>query len=243
MEELRMEKWRNIGCVCFGFKSLLEMLFRKCPLFGRTRKIGSNGKLFQLTVKYALWPYKSSSVFILPSNNFRNSQTRKERKKDSQMQRNSREREKKERVGRVSSGPTPEAAVRSSPNPKRSGEIAPLSSRHQVLNSRHQSLSFSISLSLLNRVWSSLICLIADHSLADMLSRQSAWSLWSLIFFFFFFFLWWCGWWRFGGFCVVWWWVLWYKICLEAEKMTEKVWKICRKIAFSEYYQTLKIVF
>ena len=36
-----------------------------------------------------------------------------------------------------------------------------------------------------------------------------------------------------------WWWILWYKICLEAEKM----WKIYRKIAFSEYYQILKIVF
>ena len=31
----------------------------------------------------------------------------------------------------------------------------------------------------------------------------------------------------------------WYKICLEAEKM----WKICGKIAFSECYQILKIVF
>ena len=36
-----------------------------------------------------------------------------------------------------------------------------------------------------------------------------------------------------------WWWIFWYKICLEAEKM----WKICRKIAFLECYQTLKIVF
>ena len=34
-----------------------------------------------------------------------------------------------------------------------------------------------------------------------------------------------------------------YKICLEAEKMTEKIWSICRKIAFSECYQTPKIVF
>ena len=88
------------------------------------------------------------------------------------------------------------------------------------------------------------------------LSRRSAWSLWSLILLLL---LWWCGWWHFGGFCVVWWWVLWSggfsvgvgvwvvvifwnKICLEAEKMVEKVWKICRKIAFLEYYQTLKIV-
>ena len=50
-----------------------------------------------------------------------------------------------------------------------------------------------------------------------------------------------CG----GGFVWIvvdffgWWWILWYKICLEVEKM----WKICRKIAFSECYQTLEIVF
>ena len=59
-----------------------------------------------------------------------------------------------------------------------------------------------------------------------------------------------CG----GGFCVdsggfsvgagVWVVVdFWYKICLEVEKMVEKMWKICRKIAFSEYYQTLEIDF
>ena len=36
-----------------------------------------------------------------------------------------------------------------------------------------------------------------------------------------------------------WWWIFWYKICLEVEKM----WKICKKIAFLECYQTLKIVF
>ena len=59
------------------------------------------------------------------------------------------------------------------PNPRRSGKIAPSSSRRQVLSSRRWSLSFSISLSLLNRVWSSPICLIADHSLANLLSCQS----------------------------------------------------------------------
>ena len=93
-------------------------------VFGCARKIGSNGKLFPLTVKYAFWPCKSISVFILPSNHFRNSQTRKERK-DLQMQWNGREREreKEERVGRVSSGPTPDAAARLSPKPRRSGEI------------------------------------------------------------------------------------------------------------------------
>ena len=36
-----------------------------------------------------------------------------------------------------------------------------------------------------------------------------------------------------------WWWIFWYKICLEVEKM----WKLRRKIAFLECYQTLKIVF
>ena len=51
-----------------------------------------------------------------------------------------REREKEERVGRVSSDPTPDAAARSC---------------CRVLNSRRRSLSFLISLSLLNRVWSS----------------------------------------------------------------------------------------
>ena len=34
-----------------------------------------------------------------------------------------------------------------------------------------------------------------------------------------------------------------YKICLETEKMVEKMWSICKKIAFSECYQTPKIVF
>ena len=29
-----------------------------------------------------------------------------------------------------------------------------------------------------------------------------------------------------------WWWILWYKICLEVEKITVKMWKFCRKIAF-----------
>ena len=33
------------------------------------------------------------------------------------------------------------------------------------------------------------------------------------------------------------------KICLDAEKMAEKMWKICRKIAFLECYQTPKIIF
>ena len=89
------------------------------------------------------------------------------------------------------------------------------------------------------------------------LSFPQSLNLWSLIFFFLFL-LWWCGWWCFGGFCVVWlvgfvwivvdflwvlvygwWWIFWYKICLEVEKM----WKICRKIAFSKCYQTLEIVF
>ena len=51
----------------------------------------------------------------------------REKKKDSQTQRNGREREKEERVGRVSSGPTTNAATRSSPNPKPNGEIAPSS--------------------------------------------------------------------------------------------------------------------
>ena len=59
------------------------------------------------------------------------------------------------------------------PNPRRSGKIVPSSSRRQVLSSRRRSFSFLITLSLLNWVWSTPICLIADHSLANLLSRQS----------------------------------------------------------------------
>ena len=40
-------------------------------VFWWARKIGSNGKSFPLTIKYALWPCKSISVCILPSNEFR----------------------------------------------------------------------------------------------------------------------------------------------------------------------------
>ena len=40
-------------------------------VFWWARKIGSNGKSFPLTIKYALWPYKTISVCILPSNEFR----------------------------------------------------------------------------------------------------------------------------------------------------------------------------
>ena len=36
-------------------------------VFGYARKIGSNGKPFPLTIKYALWPCKTISVCILPS--------------------------------------------------------------------------------------------------------------------------------------------------------------------------------
>ena len=75
--------------------------------------------------------------------------------------------------------------------------------------------------------------LFLDLSLFPSISQS--FSLWSLIFLL----LWWCGWWCFSGFYVGWWWIFWYKICLEAEKM----WKFCRKIAFSECYQTLEIVF
>ena len=44
-------------------------------VFGCARKIGSNGKSFPLTVKYALWPCKTISVCILPSNQFRPKKT------------------------------------------------------------------------------------------------------------------------------------------------------------------------
>ena len=54
-------------------------------VFGCARKIGSNGKSFPLTVKYALWPCKTISVCILPSNQFRPKKTEERettRKKD-----------------------------------------------------------------------------------------------------------------------------------------------------------------
>ena len=77
-------------------------------VFGCARKIGSNEKLFLLIVKYALWPYKSISVFILPSNHLRNSQTRKERKRgrkeDSQTQTQTQWQDR---------APTPDAVARS----------------------------------------------------------------------------------------------------------------------------------
>ena len=37
--------------------------------------------------------------------------------------------------------------------------------------------------------------------------------------------------------------IFYYEICLEAEKMVEKMWEICKKIAFSEYNQTLENIF
>ena len=41
--------------------------------------------------------------------------------------------------------------------------------------------------------------------------------------------------WSFGGvWCWLWFWNFFNKICLDAEKIVKKMWKICRKIAFSE---------
>ena len=80
--------------------------------------------------------------------------------------------------------------------------------------------------------------------------------LWSLIFLLL---LWWCGWgvlvdfvlcgsgfvWVVVSFLWMlvcgWWWIFWDKFFLEVEKMAKKMWKICRKIEFSECYQTLEI--
>ena len=56
------------------------------------------------------------------------------------------------------------------PNLRRSGEIAPVSSRRRVLSSRCRSLSFSISLSLLNRFWSSQHCADRDLAFAPIVS-------------------------------------------------------------------------
>ena len=146
-------------------------------VFGCARKIRSNGKLFSLTIKYALWPCKSISVFILPSNHFWNSQTRKERNSQTRKERKI-ERKKDSWSSETAERKRERRESRESeqrPNPRRSGEIVPSSSRCQVLSSCHRSLSFSISLSLLNRVWSSPICLIADHSLADLLDLFDYW--------------------------------------------------------------------
>ena len=49
-------------------------------VFGCARIIGSNGKSFPLTVKYALWPCKTISVCILPSNQFRPKKTEEREK-------------------------------------------------------------------------------------------------------------------------------------------------------------------
>ena len=91
---------------------------------------------------------------------------KRERKKDSQTQQNDKEREKEERVGRVSSNPTPDAVARSRPNPRRSGEIAPLSSQF--------ALPISLFLDLPLPFEPSLI--IADLLDRQSLSRQSALS-------------------------------------------------------------------
>ena len=234
-------------------------------VFECARKIRSNGKLFPLTVKYAFWPCKSISIFILPSNHFRNSQIRKERKKDSQMQWNDREREKEERVGRVSSGPTPDTVARLSPNP----DIAARSRRWV----RDAKFSIRVALvfnpKLIGVVVTDLV-LVLDPKLIDItdlvvsisshqwsrhldLVSVSSSSLFP---------------WSFRSLSLppslsltkfVWssmncfeqisvslkclYWNFCNKICLDAEKMIEKMWKICRKIVFSECYQILKMVF
>ena len=121
------------------------------------------------------------------------------------------------------------------PNPSRSNEIAPSSSRRQVLSSHRRSLSFSISLSLLNRVWSSQHCADRDLAFAPITivaprrtispfvkpSRLSLFlllSIWPDLMIFF------------SGFCLCFcieeWMILY--ICLAAEKM----WVTSRKCVF-----------
>ena len=126
------------------------------------------------------------------------------------------------------------------PNPSRSGEIAPSSLRRRVLSSRRQSLSFSISLSLLNRVWSSQHC--ADRDLAftpitivaprraistlvkpSRLSLFLFLSIWPDLMIFF------------SGFCLCFYikeWMILY-ICLAAEKM----WVTSRKYVFYSIFK------
>ena len=123
------------------------------------------------------------------------------------------------------------------PNPRHSGEIVSSSSCRRVLSSCHQSLSFSISLSLLNWVWSSQHHADRDLAFASAVrshlhlrraisplvdsSRLSLFlllSIWPDLMNFF-----WLG---FVSMFIYWEMVLY--ICLEAEKM----WETRRKCVF-----------
>ena len=103
------------------------MLFRK-RVFGSYRKLGQTEIIFNVDHKIRLTRRKSISVFILPSNHFR-----KERKREKGLTDTAWERKRERKKDSLTR-----------PNRRRSNEIAPSSSRRQ-------SLSFLISLSLLNR--------------------------------------------------------------------------------------------
>ena len=185
-----------------------------------------------------------------------------------------REREKEERVGRVSSGPTPDAAARLSPKPRRSSEIESQpqtqrldhavefvvpSSQFALFSFSFSTQSSSTSLLLISfsfSTQSSLAPLISSsqsHRTNDLIVSVSSSSLFPWSFRSLFLppslsltkFVWSsmncfeqisvslkCIYWHFCN-----------KICLNAKKMIEKMWKICRKITFSKCYQTLKMVF
>ena len=103
------------------------MLFIK-RVFGSYRKLGQTEIIFNVDRKIRLTRRKSISVFILPSNHFQ-----KERKREKGLTDTAWERKRERKKDSLTR-----------PNPRRSNEIAPSSSRRQ-------SLSFLISLSLLNR--------------------------------------------------------------------------------------------
>ena len=130
------------------------------------------------------------------------------------------------------------------PNPRHSGEIVSSSSCRRVLSSCHQSLSFSISLSLLNWVWSSQHHADRDLAFASAVrshlhlrraisplvdsSRLSLFlllSIWPHLMIFF------------SGFCFCFcieeWMILY--ICLVAEKM----WATSRKCVFYGIFKNL----
>ena len=86
-------------------------------VFGCARKIGSNGKLFLLIVKYALWSYKSISVFFyLPITSETHRRVKRERERERRTHKRRRRRSSKiepqPQTQRQDRAPTPNAEAR-----------------------------------------------------------------------------------------------------------------------------------
>ena len=234
------------GCVCFDFKPLSEMLFRKCGCLVAQEKYIFR-KLFEVYQENE--PLTTEMVW---SSNFHfkpfPGQTRKERRRERER---ARARERKpdhafDVAGEaqivvfgsddrtLQSDDREEAQiVRSSPTIARSSSTIERKPRSHAPVRR----SISPSISLL------------DLASAQSRPRPTDLSLW------FWFLLLLCGgvvvvfgwlWlliariccrglnWSFGGvWCWLWFWNFFNKICLDAEKIIKKMWKFCRKIAFS----------